>query len=50
VETIAGFADDGFDTIVFWPVDPSPGQVELLIADVMPLLPDQTPDRGGPKQ
>jgi alkanesulfonate monooxygenase SsuD/methylene tetrahydromethanopterin reductase-like flavin-dependent oxidoreductase (luciferase family) len=49
-ETLTGFADDGFDTIVFWPVDPSPGQVELLIADVMPLLPDQTPDRGGPKQ
>jgi alkanesulfonate monooxygenase SsuD/methylene tetrahydromethanopterin reductase-like flavin-dependent oxidoreductase (luciferase family) len=29
-ETLAGFVDDGFDTIVFWPVDPSPGQVELL--------------------
>src|ERR1700704_166106 len=34
LETIAGFAEDGFDTIVFWPVDPSPGQVELLIAEV----------------
>jgi alkanesulfonate monooxygenase SsuD/methylene tetrahydromethanopterin reductase-like flavin-dependent oxidoreductase (luciferase family) len=32
VETIRGFADDGFDTVVFWPVDPSPGQVELLAA------------------
>jgi alkanesulfonate monooxygenase SsuD/methylene tetrahydromethanopterin reductase-like flavin-dependent oxidoreductase (luciferase family) len=39
-ETLAGFADDGFDTIVFWPVDPSPGQVELLIGEVVPLLPN----------
>jgi alkanesulfonate monooxygenase SsuD/methylene tetrahydromethanopterin reductase-like flavin-dependent oxidoreductase (luciferase family) len=38
VETIAGFVDDGFDTIVFWPVDPSPEQVERLIADVVPQL------------
>jgi alkanesulfonate monooxygenase SsuD/methylene tetrahydromethanopterin reductase-like flavin-dependent oxidoreductase (luciferase family) len=38
VETIAGFAQDGFDTIVFWPVDPSPHQVELLIAEVLPQL------------
>jgi alkanesulfonate monooxygenase SsuD/methylene tetrahydromethanopterin reductase-like flavin-dependent oxidoreductase (luciferase family) len=38
VETIAGFVADGFDTIVFWPVDPSPGQVELLMSEVMPLL------------
>jgi alkanesulfonate monooxygenase SsuD/methylene tetrahydromethanopterin reductase-like flavin-dependent oxidoreductase (luciferase family) len=37
-ETIAGFAADGFDTIVFWPVDLSPGQVELLIGEVVPLL------------
>jgi alkanesulfonate monooxygenase SsuD/methylene tetrahydromethanopterin reductase-like flavin-dependent oxidoreductase (luciferase family) len=46
VETIAGFADDGFDTIVFWPVDPSPGQVELLISEVVSQLPNQLPDRG----
>ena len=39
-ETLAGFADDGFDTIVFWPVDPSPEQVELLAADVVPLVSD----------
>ncbi len=39
VETIAGFAQDGFDTIVFWPVDPSPSQVELLISEVVPQLP-----------
>jgi alkanesulfonate monooxygenase SsuD/methylene tetrahydromethanopterin reductase-like flavin-dependent oxidoreductase (luciferase family) len=49
VETIAGFADDGFDTIVFWPVDPSPGQVELLIGEVVPLLSNLIPDsRRGP--
>src|SRR3984893_16052362 len=38
VETIAGFEADGFDTIVFWPVDPSPRQVELLTGEVLPLL------------
>jgi alkanesulfonate monooxygenase SsuD/methylene tetrahydromethanopterin reductase-like flavin-dependent oxidoreductase (luciferase family) len=38
VETITGFVADGFDTIVFWPVDPSPGQVELLTGAVVPLL------------
>lgn len=38
VETIAGFVQDGFDTIVFWPVDPSPGQVELLISEIVPQL------------
>jgi alkanesulfonate monooxygenase SsuD/methylene tetrahydromethanopterin reductase-like flavin-dependent oxidoreductase (luciferase family) len=38
VETLAGFVDDGFDTVVFWPVDPEPGQVELLAGDVVPHL------------
>jgi alkanesulfonate monooxygenase SsuD/methylene tetrahydromethanopterin reductase-like flavin-dependent oxidoreductase (luciferase family) len=38
VETLAGFADDGFDTIVFWPVDVTVGQVELLAGDVAPQL------------
>jgi alkanesulfonate monooxygenase SsuD/methylene tetrahydromethanopterin reductase-like flavin-dependent oxidoreductase (luciferase family) len=37
-ETLAGFVEDGFDTIVFWPVDPSPAQVELLISEVVPPL------------
>jgi alkanesulfonate monooxygenase SsuD/methylene tetrahydromethanopterin reductase-like flavin-dependent oxidoreductase (luciferase family) len=37
-ETLAGFVDDGFDTIVFWPVDPSPHQVELFIGEVVALL------------
>jgi alkanesulfonate monooxygenase SsuD/methylene tetrahydromethanopterin reductase-like flavin-dependent oxidoreductase (luciferase family) len=38
VETLAGFVDDGFDTIVFWPVDMTPGQVELFAGDVVPHL------------
>jgi alkanesulfonate monooxygenase SsuD/methylene tetrahydromethanopterin reductase-like flavin-dependent oxidoreductase (luciferase family) len=37
-ETIDGFFDDGFDTFVFWPVDPTPGQVESLAGDVVPQL------------
>jgi alkanesulfonate monooxygenase SsuD/methylene tetrahydromethanopterin reductase-like flavin-dependent oxidoreductase (luciferase family) len=37
-ETLTGFADDGFDTFIFWPIDPSPGQVELLAGEVAPLL------------
>ena len=37
-ETLSGFADDGFETLVFWPVDPSPRQVELLAKEVVPLL------------
>ncbi|MEA2367533.1 MAG: hypothetical protein QOH38_251, partial [Thermoleophilaceae bacterium] len=39
-ETLMGFAADGFDTVVFWPVDPSPRQVELLAGEVVPLLSD----------
>jgi alkanesulfonate monooxygenase SsuD/methylene tetrahydromethanopterin reductase-like flavin-dependent oxidoreductase (luciferase family) len=38
VETLAGFVEDGFDTLVFWPVDLSRGQVELLAGDVAPHL------------
>jgi hypothetical protein len=37
-ETLAGFADDGFDTLIFWPVDPSPQQVEIFAGEVVPLL------------
>jgi alkanesulfonate monooxygenase SsuD/methylene tetrahydromethanopterin reductase-like flavin-dependent oxidoreductase (luciferase family) len=37
-QTLAGFVDDGFDTLVFWPVDPEPGQIELLAGDVVPDL------------
>jgi alkanesulfonate monooxygenase SsuD/methylene tetrahydromethanopterin reductase-like flavin-dependent oxidoreductase (luciferase family) len=35
VETLAGFVDDGFDAIVFWPVDMTRGQVELFAGDVV---------------
>jgi alkanesulfonate monooxygenase SsuD/methylene tetrahydromethanopterin reductase-like flavin-dependent oxidoreductase (luciferase family) len=38
VETLAGFVEDGFDTLVFWPVDPVVDQVELLARDVVPHL------------
>jgi hypothetical protein len=34
---------------VFWPVDASPGQVELLIGEVVPLLSTEIPDRGEPR-
>ena len=30
IETLSGFVADGFDTLVFWPVDPTAEQVELL--------------------
>ncbi len=38
VETLAGYVADGFDTLVFWPVDIVPGQVELLAGEVAPRL------------
>jgi alkanesulfonate monooxygenase SsuD/methylene tetrahydromethanopterin reductase-like flavin-dependent oxidoreductase (luciferase family) len=38
LETLAGYVDDGFDTLVFWPVDTTPDQVELFARDVVPLL------------
>ena len=38
-ETIAGLGEAGFDTIVFWPVERSPQQVEVLAGDVLPLVP-----------
>jgi len=38
VVALAGFVDDGLDTIVFWPVHASPSQVERLIGEVMPPL------------
>src|SRR5213078_2920213 len=37
-ETLAGFVDDGFDTLVFWPVETTPGQVEVLAREVVPQL------------
>jgi alkanesulfonate monooxygenase SsuD/methylene tetrahydromethanopterin reductase-like flavin-dependent oxidoreductase (luciferase family) len=38
VETFAGFVDDGFDTLIFWPVDTASEQVDLLARDVVPQL------------
>jgi len=38
VQTLAGFIADGFDSIVFWPVDPTPDQVELFANEVVPRL------------
>jgi hypothetical protein len=38
VDTLAGFVADGFDTLVFWPVDTEPEQVESLAVDVVPRL------------
>jgi alkanesulfonate monooxygenase SsuD/methylene tetrahydromethanopterin reductase-like flavin-dependent oxidoreductase (luciferase family) len=46
VETLASFVADRFDTLVFWPVDPSPDQVEMLISEVVPLLSQQIPGPG----
>jgi alkanesulfonate monooxygenase SsuD/methylene tetrahydromethanopterin reductase-like flavin-dependent oxidoreductase (luciferase family) len=40
-ETIRGLVEDGFDTVVFWPVQRSPHQVEMLARDVLPLLSSQ---------
>ncbi|MEA2167017.1 MAG: hypothetical protein QOF76_317 [Solirubrobacteraceae bacterium] len=40
VETLAGFVADGFDTLVFWPVDATPAQVELLAGEVLPAVRD----------
>jgi alkanesulfonate monooxygenase SsuD/methylene tetrahydromethanopterin reductase-like flavin-dependent oxidoreductase (luciferase family) len=46
VQTLAGFVADGFDTLVFWPVDPRPDQVELFACEVMPSLRSRS-DRSG---
>lgn len=37
-QTLDGFRADGFDTLVFWPIDPTPGQVELFATEILPLL------------
>jgi alkanesulfonate monooxygenase SsuD/methylene tetrahydromethanopterin reductase-like flavin-dependent oxidoreductase (luciferase family) len=38
VETLAGLAEDGFDTLIFWPVDAFPDQVEQFAGEVTPQL------------
>jgi alkanesulfonate monooxygenase SsuD/methylene tetrahydromethanopterin reductase-like flavin-dependent oxidoreductase (luciferase family) len=48
VQTLAGFMADGFDTLVFWPVEPTGAQVELFAGEVVPRLvakPDSTGER-----
>ena len=47
-ETFASFDDDGFDNVIFWPVDPTPIQVERLAGEVVPMLVDPVPEPGGP--
>ena len=38
VETLEGFAAAGFDTPIFWPIDPTARQVELFAGEVVPRL------------
>jgi alkanesulfonate monooxygenase SsuD/methylene tetrahydromethanopterin reductase-like flavin-dependent oxidoreductase (luciferase family) len=38
IDTLTEFVADGFDTFVFWPVDATREQVELLAAEVVPGL------------
>jgi alkanesulfonate monooxygenase SsuD/methylene tetrahydromethanopterin reductase-like flavin-dependent oxidoreductase (luciferase family) len=38
IESLSGFVADGFDTLVFWPVDTSPEQVELFVDAVVPYV------------
>ncbi len=38
-ETLAGFAADGFDTLVFWPIDPTAEQVQLFAEAAHALRP-----------
>jgi alkanesulfonate monooxygenase SsuD/methylene tetrahydromethanopterin reductase-like flavin-dependent oxidoreductase (luciferase family) len=37
-EQLNAFVEAGFDTLVFWPIDPSPEQVELFAGEVLPVL------------
>jgi alkanesulfonate monooxygenase SsuD/methylene tetrahydromethanopterin reductase-like flavin-dependent oxidoreductase (luciferase family) len=37
-ETLTGFVRDGFDTLVFWPIDATPEQVELFASEVVPVV------------
>ena len=39
VQTLTGFIDDGFDTVLFWPVEVTGAQVELFASEVVPALP-----------
>ena len=37
-ETLAAFAEGGFDTLIFRPVDATSGQIELLVGKIAPVL------------
>ena len=37
-EQLGAFVDAGFDTLIFWPIETSPEQVELFAGEVVPLL------------
>ena len=37
-EQLSPFVEAGFETLLFWPIDPTPEQVELFAAEVAPLL------------
>jgi alkanesulfonate monooxygenase SsuD/methylene tetrahydromethanopterin reductase-like flavin-dependent oxidoreductase (luciferase family) len=37
-ETLRGFVDDGFDTLIFWAVERTPEQIERFAGEVVPLL------------
>ena len=38
LEMLAGFVADGFDTVVLWPVKPTPDQLERLAGEVVAQL------------
>ncbi len=37
-EALNRFAEDGFDTFIFWPIDPAPEQVEAFAGEVVQIL------------
>jgi hypothetical protein len=38
-KTLAGFGDDGFDTVMFMPIKRTTEQVEHFAREVVPMLP-----------
>jgi alkanesulfonate monooxygenase SsuD/methylene tetrahydromethanopterin reductase-like flavin-dependent oxidoreductase (luciferase family) len=38
-ETLAGFGDDGFDTVTFMPIERTTDQIERFAREVVPMLP-----------
>jgi hypothetical protein len=37
--TLAGFGDDGFDTLIFMPIERTTDQIERFAREVVPMLP-----------